>query len=1394
MNLKDLLKKADKVAKIKKVTEGFPQPTENASSMMPQKDRTPSKPDKHIRADTQSELNFIKENELKKDDDLEKVYYKNGRAIPEKSDHGKPHPENDHKVGHIDKTGNPTWAYSKDVNERHAKKIMDNFNGLKMSPHGKTKLQKLIVHIAKDPDNHALVSGTTPNAEGKFKELRLRHLSNAMTGRGGSHVKELEDGSIEIHAPRHTQNPKYQGESTTWHFDGKKLKSTHKNPIGNIVSEGGYSFEKNRQDGSGSQGNAGKQGLRKTDRPRLGVIDGGVGGDREGDAGGESRESKPKGSYKSSWRVKIKGIPGYHMVKDIIPPNMDAEDQSNYYETKHGVHHQRDIEDMQFSQSLEKVIDLGPSSHEELSSLFNGYGVNHKKTNKLSGGLYHHVFQEDKDKTRHTISNSPRPSVQGLSEVVVMNDPNHVKEGPHIHFAGVHDGAKGRGLGKIAYRQAIKHHGELYSDKSMTPKAAKVWQSMSENPDFHVELSSHPEGSHKVSWARKSKEYKDPLLKSDRLEKMFGSREDKSGRPISGKFSGHADGEHIKTTKMPNRLYYHSFKQPHEKTYHLLSYSQDPSGRGIAEVVVNKHNIIDKEAHHPAYSQDHVNILKNKAESYIGKTKKRSFKDFVLGKNDEKDRINLVHFSKHPDLQELDPNYMGTGTHSPETKHGVPSTRRTFYYREGEGAYEPSVTGSARHKYKTSIPKDHKLHNIAEDTGGIYKKLKSEAMKRQVNPGMVTSEEYIDAIKDAGFHGYYNSGHSRLPHVVALFHKQPVKPLKKGVRRGRVLQKDDKPIRRDGAASHNEKIRSVADSYNKKHGLGKIIHSSNLAPVNKDRAKAIANYYENARHDPHHPEVKEAYNALISETLRQYDHIKAEHPEMKFSKMKPGMENPYASGSGALHDDVKNNNHMWYFPTEEGYGSSDHDASDHPLLQNVTTSDGTTMPANDLFRIVHDYFGHSKDGFGFGPRGEESAWRSHMQMYTPAAQKALTAETRGQNSTVNFGKFGEQNRKDPANTVYADQKATILPDWGHSTHDDFNPGQSSSDGSEDLGKGAAQRLFPFDPQKEISGEADHETQKWTSGDDHEARERIPESPRNAIMRGIRKYAKNVRKHPESGKTQILLHRGMHNAEADSHASGINHSMTSWTPKYEKAKEFAEHYSSNAAARPKSAWVDVDQIHAIPNTYGGADEAVKDEHEFIIKPHKMDFVDHEPEKIGMGLNEKINARGDRPKLYFFGKSEDLEKALPEGKIYIAMDGDNAGSQVERAALKDDTEAIKDISNRISTGSAAVIEHAKKMFGDVEVVVSGGDDLGFLVNDSISKKDVDVLRSVYKRVAGFSITAGIGDSIPKATRALLYGKITGKDKTVPWSNMVEKVISDLSRDETPEEKAKGILNDE
>lgn len=200
--------------------------------------------------------------------------------------------------------------------------------------------------------------------------------------------------------------------------------------------------------------------------------------------------------------------------------------------------------------------------------------------------------------------------------------------------------------------------------------------------------------------------------------------------------------------------------------------------------------------------------------------------------------------------------------------------------------------------------------------------------------------------------------------------------------------------------------------------------------VDVARAARIAQAYTDMKHDPNDPAVAAAYKALADETKAQYRYVLA--TGLKIESMKEGQPDPYPEGPGKHVREDLLNGHLWYYPTKFGFGSdASFDPSTNPLLEETEFKNdaGETMLVNDLFRVVHDFFGHGMEGAGFGARGEENAWQAHMRLFSESAIPAMTSETRGQNSWVNYGPFGAANRADPKNTVYADQKTGVMPSW-----------------------------------------------------------------------------------------------------------------------------------------------------------------------------------------------------------------------------------------------------------------------------------------------------------------------------------------------------------------------------
>jgi len=196
-------------------------------------------------------------------------------------------------------------------------------------------------------------------------------------------------------------------------------------------------------------------------------------------------------------------------------------------------------------------------------------------------------------------------------------------------------------------------------------------------------------------------------------------------------------------------------------------------------------------------------------------------------------------------------------------------------------------------------------------------------------------------------------------------------------------------------------------------------------------------------HAPQDPAVREAYQNLIDQTVDQY--LALEAAGYQFYFFDPNGPDPYADMEGGFGNpwnamrDLRANQRMAVYPTADGFGTQEaFDPASNPLLADSGimwpwgSPDGELRPvtANDLFRAVHDAFGHGLEGAGFRARGEENAWQAHVRLFTGSAIAAITSETRGQNSWLNYGPYGEQNRTAQVqDTIFADQKTGLMPSW-----------------------------------------------------------------------------------------------------------------------------------------------------------------------------------------------------------------------------------------------------------------------------------------------------------------------------------------------------------------------------
>jgi hypothetical protein len=241
-----------------------------------------------------------------------------------------------------------------------------------------------------------------------------------------------------------------------------------------------------------------------------------------------------------------------------------------------------------------------------------------------------------------------------------------------------------------------------------------------------------------------------------------------------------------------------------------------------------------------------------------------------------------------------------------------------------------------------------------------------------------------------------------------------------------------------GATGPDQQLVSVAEKYADENNID-LKRQGEYVELDEERAKRLADAYEEMDNDPQNPKVKEAYAELIKQTKAQYQSLVDAGYKFWFINLNNPENIDYISSPYNAMRDLRQNKQMGVFPTEQGFGSNeDMDVSKNPLLEDTGIMwpsgglDGEmkTVTANDLFRAVHDAFGHGLEGAGFRARGEENAWQSHSRLYTGSAIGAMTSETRGQNSWVNYGPKGEQNRTaNGEDTIFADQKVGLMPEW-----------------------------------------------------------------------------------------------------------------------------------------------------------------------------------------------------------------------------------------------------------------------------------------------------------------------------------------------------------------------------
>jgi hypothetical protein len=238
-----------------------------------------------------------------------------------------------------------------------------------------------------------------------------------------------------------------------------------------------------------------------------------------------------------------------------------------------------------------------------------------------------------------------------------------------------------------------------------------------------------------------------------------------------------------------------------------------------------------------------------------------------------------------------------------------------------------------------------------------------------------------------------------------------------------------------GATGPDPRLVDVAEAYAQANNIP-YTRQGEYVEINPEFAESLAAAYEAMPHDPKNKKVKEAFADLAKQVRQQYDALVNAGYQFTFFD---STNDPYDGNPWNAMRDLRTNKRMAVYGTYDGYGTEGITGAaieNNPMLQDTglrwPDQEGVTHPVtvNDLFRAVHDAFGHGLEGAGFRARGEENAFQAHARLFTGPALGALATETRGQNSWMNFGPHAEKNKTAKVeDSVFAEQKTGLLPEW-----------------------------------------------------------------------------------------------------------------------------------------------------------------------------------------------------------------------------------------------------------------------------------------------------------------------------------------------------------------------------
>lgn len=202
--------------------------------------------------------------------------------------------------------------------------------------------------------------------------------------------------------------------------------------------------------------------------------------------------------------------------------------------------------------------------------------------------------------------------------------------------------------------------------------------------------------------------------------------------------------------------------------------------------------------------------------------------------------------------------------------------------------------------------------------------------------------------------------------------------------------------------------------------------------LDSDFIRSVADWYESVPISDDSQSTKRQYEKFKCEIFSQYDALARSGLTVE-PWVHPGQ--PYM-GASHLFRDFEAHEKLYVYLTRYGHGDvSNVDEGDccarpsHPMkeLTGIRVHNIDLM-YNDLFRAIHDIFGHIMGGYSFNIEGELTAAREHAQLFSPAVHPVLLSETVGQICWFYGGPhLARAITKDAAANPYPPQKTSPMP-------------------------------------------------------------------------------------------------------------------------------------------------------------------------------------------------------------------------------------------------------------------------------------------------------------------------------------------------------------------------------